>query len=568
MPNKTIKTRIIQKHAVESDWLKATNFIPLKGELIIYDADATCTYPRFKVGDGITNVNDLPFSVKNPDWNETDPTVPDWAKASTKPRYTASEVGAAPASHAEDSNIHVTDTERATWNESVLLTNIAAALPTSIRWKSVTYGNGKFVAVAESSDIVAYSTDGITWTQTTLPTSIRWWSVTYGDGKFVAVAYSGSIAAYSTDGITWTQTTLPTSAYLGSVTYGNGKFVAVAESSDIAAYSADGITWTQSTLPASANWRSVTYGSGKFVAVTYNNSIAAYSTDGITWTQSTLPIYTFWYSVTYGDGKFVAVAANSNIAAYSTDGITWTQSTLPASANWQSVTYGSDKFVAIAYSSKIVAYSADGINWVNSISQLQNTSGENITSDVKEILGVDQPVSVEEKAAWNDSDVFIATYGTTTSAEIEVAYQAGKAVFCCVSGGITYPFIPMSVRWSATEHDFGYGGNASFTTYRCKNDTWSITSSDYYPKAHASTHASGGSDPITPASIGAAPASHIEDTTVHVTAEEKETWNDKKINLPETDGIVNYGTAGQFAVSDGVGGITWQTINNGDEVNY
>lgn len=44
--------------------------------------------------------------------------------------------------------------------------------------------------------------------------------------------------------------------------------------------------------------------------------------------------------------------------------------------------------------------------------------------------------------------------------------------------------------------------------------------------------------------------------------------NDKKINLPETDGTVNYGTAGQFAVSDGAGGITWQTINNGDEVNY
>lgn len=62
MPN-TIKGRFIQKHDTETNWLKATNFIPLKGELIIYDADATYTYPRFKVGDGITNVNDLPFSM-------------------------------------------------------------------------------------------------------------------------------------------------------------------------------------------------------------------------------------------------------------------------------------------------------------------------------------------------------------------------------------------------------------------------------------------------------------------------------------------------------------------------
>ena len=32
----------------------------------------------------------------------------------------------------------------------------------------------------------------------------------------------------------------------------------------------------------------------------------------------------------------------------------------------------------------------------------------------------------ETGTEWADSDVFIATYGTTTSAEIEAAYQAGK----------------------------------------------------------------------------------------------------------------------------------------------
>ena len=42
----------------------------------------------------------------------------------------------------------------------------------------------------------------------------------------------------------------------------------------------------------------------------------------------------------------------------------------------------------------------------------------------------DMHVTADEKAAWNESDVFIATYGTTTSAEIEAAYQSGKAVFC------------------------------------------------------------------------------------------------------------------------------------------
>ncbi|MFQ9975730.1 MAG: hypothetical protein ACLRVN_05355 [Butyricicoccus sp.] len=101
------------------------------------------------------------------------------------------------------------------------------------------------------------------WTQTTLPASRYWFSVCYGDGKFVAVAKSSNIAAYSTDGINWIQATLPARKDWFSVCYGDGKFVTVASGTDIAAYSTDGITWTQTTLPDSAKWMSVCYGNGK-----------------------------------------------------------------------------------------------------------------------------------------------------------------------------------------------------------------------------------------------------------------------------------------------------------------
>ncbi len=53
--------RIIHKHDTEENWLKAENFIPLKGELIIYDIDTSYQYSRMKIGDGMTNVNLLPF---------------------------------------------------------------------------------------------------------------------------------------------------------------------------------------------------------------------------------------------------------------------------------------------------------------------------------------------------------------------------------------------------------------------------------------------------------------------------------------------------------------------------
>ena len=244
-----------------------------------------------------------------------------------------------------------TNGEATTWNywqTDVQAMGTESTLPSSAYWYSVTYGDGKFVAVVYMSNKAAYSTDGINWTSSTLPSSAKWYSVTYGDGKFVAVASNSNKAAYSTNGINWTASTLPSSADWYSVTYGDGKFVVVAYNSDKSAYSTDGINWTSSTLPSSANWRSVTYGDGKFVVVTYTSNQSAYSTDGINWTSSTLPSSTSWQSVTYGDGKFVVVAFNSDKSACSFDGINWTASTLPSSTSWREVTYGDGKFVVVA----------------------------------------------------------------------------------------------------------------------------------------------------------------------------------------------------------------------------
>lgn len=50
--------RVIMKHGTAEDWQKAVNFIPKKGEIIVYDNETT---PSIKVGDGITPVANLPF---------------------------------------------------------------------------------------------------------------------------------------------------------------------------------------------------------------------------------------------------------------------------------------------------------------------------------------------------------------------------------------------------------------------------------------------------------------------------------------------------------------------------
>lgn len=61
MNEKRIYGRSVQKHDTQANWEKATNFCPMIGEIIVYDIDGNNSHERIKIGDGVQNVNDLPF---------------------------------------------------------------------------------------------------------------------------------------------------------------------------------------------------------------------------------------------------------------------------------------------------------------------------------------------------------------------------------------------------------------------------------------------------------------------------------------------------------------------------
>lgn len=61
MANKEMKARVQQKIDTSANWAKATNFVPLKGEIIVY-SDTN----QIKIGDGVTKVNDLKFTADKP----------------------------------------------------------------------------------------------------------------------------------------------------------------------------------------------------------------------------------------------------------------------------------------------------------------------------------------------------------------------------------------------------------------------------------------------------------------------------------------------------------------------
>lgn len=83
---KNMNARIQHKHDIEANWNKALNFIPKIAEIIVYDIDELHDKIRVKIGDGVTNVKELPFfggetiDLAQPDWNQTDETALNFIK--------------------------------------------------------------------------------------------------------------------------------------------------------------------------------------------------------------------------------------------------------------------------------------------------------------------------------------------------------------------------------------------------------------------------------------------------------------------------------------------------------
>jgi len=302
-------------------------------------------------------------------------------------------------------------------------------------YQDIAYGDGKFVAVSNSTFNILYSTDGLTWTTVTVG-SFGLKSIVYADGKFVAVGseFSGvdliTNVEVSTDGVSWTRYN-PFTNGIGptEITYGNGLFVAVGDfSGNRVMTSPDGVTWTlRSVLGNNDGWKSVAYGNGKFVAIASSGDNRTmystdgitwtalainigtqkiifadgkfttgenYSTDGLTWTGSTMsPIIPF--GIAYGNGIFIAVGeAGTNRIAISEDATSWTLITAPELNAWSCITYGDSKFVALASSGtnrSMISYSNESES-IETIADQTNAETTWIPVSSDQLLQYQRPI--------------------------------------------------------------------------------------------------------------------------------------------------------------------------------
>jgi hypothetical protein len=86
----------------------------------------------------------------------------------------------------------------------------------------IKYCNDKFIATGyydSSVGWIYYSFDGIQWNEATGYNPSKWSGVCYGNGKYVAVADGSNIAAISSNGINWSNITLPNSLRWMAITY-------------------------------------------------------------------------------------------------------------------------------------------------------------------------------------------------------------------------------------------------------------------------------------------------------------------------------------------------------------
>lgn len=241
-------------------------------------------------------------------------------------------------------------------------------------WRDIVSGEGIYVMVGDSG-AVAFSMDGRTW-EHSYAGDADWKSVAWGNGRFLAAGYSETAApgggknlltgylAVSEDGKTWTLENMPGYRW-SDIAYGEGRFVAtgsirkagMSHSSGRFAWSDDGSRWTVEKA-FSRDFPNLTYGKGMFVAI--DGGTCVYSHDGSEWSSPEYSGFPNMDDIVYGAGRFVAVSRFGTVMS-SDDGHQWT-GVLEEDENWNKAAFSGEHFF-ICGSSGLLQVSRDGMAW-------------------------------------------------------------------------------------------------------------------------------------------------------------------------------------------------------------
>jgi hypothetical protein len=194
-----------------------------------------------------------------------------------------------------------------------------ADLPVNASWISIAGSPTAFVAVGDSN-LARRLTDG-SWASVSSTHVAAWYSITYADGKFIAVAPAPSavtqayIAVSTDDGVTFTDSSFG-SIDIRGVGYNGAVWCFVAANGAIYT-SPTGLagSWTAQRAADGTLTYSVAALDGVFYSPVYNSDQCLYSVDdGMTWLSFTLPTTGLWIDCCSDGTRVVAISSSTAVS--------------------------------------------------------------------------------------------------------------------------------------------------------------------------------------------------------------------------------------------------------------
>ena len=197
----------------------------------------------------------------------------------------------------------------------------------------VDYLDGQFIAVGKAGTILT-SPDGVIWTAQTTGVTQELKGLTYGEGRYVVVGGSSDsspVMLYSTDGVTWTSEDMTgiISRSFVSVAYGDGAFLAVMQYGQAYRYTwnaeADKFDHTRvADLAGSGCYpKDIIWGGETFAAVGGYGEVYLSSDKGGSWTLVDTDLDSYSLGIAYGGGNLIAVGELGKVMASADGGMTW-----------------------------------------------------------------------------------------------------------------------------------------------------------------------------------------------------------------------------------------------------
>jgi hypothetical protein len=389
-------SRMQQRRGSASQWT-AANTVLAAGEMG-FETDTN----KFKIGDGLTEWNDLPYFVNTDDIESGLLDTDEVSEGTINLYFTDARAQSAVAgdiSNAIDA-LDTDDIEEGTTNLyftnqraiDAVKDNVELDDLSDVDTTGVTDGDALVYDTATTSwvpgSVAIDALNDINDVNITTPTNGE--VLAYENGNWVnQEASGGGIKDIVTDsdivilpGTSWTTQTSIMSDAINSVDFGNNVFVAVGASS-FYSKSTNGTTWTTGFTEFGLNFPNVVKYSEQTQAwLAAASGTVFYATDNLSFTDLSLdisvigskgsPVTVGFRATEYGDNKWVIGGSYGQLLT-STDTITWTTQTSNfGTYRIESIAYGDDLWVAGGDSGQLRT-STDATTWVTQNSNFGNT---------------------------------------------------------------------------------------------------------------------------------------------------------------------------------------------------